>query len=974
MKKLLLLASLALTAIGAWAQDAEDEPVVVTVSSQTGNTWRDGSINNNNGSTVKWQSTDEPMVTIISRDDQNNMGFVKNENGFGSDVDGGWLAFFCNGKKYAIEPQGGWYVTKVTFTAVTNADGVTMTVGRTNYSLSTTPLEFEFDHSKGDDIEWSLSGGSKFCAFVNFEITLDKLDKEEILSSALTKYNFEMFPSICSTEFATEANQAIRDKCDELFDDESLTVNQKYAQLMEFADTLYDKLCKEEISGSYFTFQNRDTGRYLAIGQDESGNYESQMIEDGNDTHAIWLVVYEETSKKFRLHNYETDYDLLNTNSKNNQIPIEAHEDMEVSAPGELFSIIPLRIKLNGEFIYVIEFRDAVENGNYHYIHNSKNAGTIDFPIKWNDAEGSPGSGWFASRKDVNPDGDLAGLLALDNTYVVIFNITQNKYLSSDGNGGICYTENLRPVGVWKYLKHLEGHNDENFALYNEIEKKYVRDLNSAMTETRNSNLQVDNVEGKFETWYILPRNATTSEGADEFVITSFNAENHVTMISELNSMYNYTFGNEPGMYTLSDKSKEQAYNEIKEGISSIVNEDEFDLVKAQEAFDFEFGSTPVIFDMNSVAGPALVRIKTIPENGSTEVAYFTNANFTNTSNTHALEFDHSSDAGNKPSTLFVLSEGKLSSLEDGKYIMTDNNASAITIWESEDVTDNEGLTMDFVDGSEKSVGSYILHYGDYTKDGTLYRAYVFSDGYGANLGSASEAQGWINQLYIQPNWYGYHYNVEYVKTLAVDVDENGFKLWRTPVTVNFGDNADSGAYVVSVAGDKITTALAEKETNYGAGTIFILTKNIVANVVNGDATVAPTAGLGHHAAKAHNVSAQKVYMEIHPDQSPEVAPAGLYFDGADVAQVRMAVKIYDADQAVALDPHSAVIEADKDETTSLQHGDAVMLPLGDSYTTTAISELTADKTVNAVYDLQGRRLAAPRKGINIVNGKKIVL
>lgn len=40
---------------------------------------------------------------------------------------------------------------------------------------------------------------------------------------------------------------------------------------------------------------------------------------------------------------------------------------------------------------------------------------------------------------------------------------------------------------------------------------------------------------------------------------------------------------------------------------------------------------------------------------------------------------------------------------------------------------------------------------------------------------------------------------------------------------------------------------------------------------------------------------------------------------------------------------------------------------------TTAISKINADMTTPAIYDLQGRKLAAPSRGINIINGRKIL-
>lgn len=43
---------------------------------------------------------------------------------------------------------------------------------------------------------------------------------------------------------------------------------------------------------------------------------------------------------------------------------------------------------------------------------------------------------------------------------------------------------------------------------------------------------------------------------------------------------------------------------------------------------------------------------------------------------------------------------------------------------------------------------------------------------------------------------------------------------------------------------------------------------------------------------------------------------------------------------------------------------------------TTGISVPTVDKAnkPNVIYDLQGRKLSKPQKGINIINGKKVVV
>lgn len=53
----------------------------------------------------------------------------------------------------------------------------------------------------------------------------------------------------------------------------------------------------------------------------------------------------------------------------------------------------------------------------------------------------------------------------------------------------------------------------------------------------------------------------------------------------------------------------------------------------------------------------------------------------------------------------------------------------------------------------------------------------------------------------------------------------------------------------------------------------------------------------------------------------------------------------------------------------------AVALPFNAPGNTTQIAEVNAEgKAANSVYDLQGRKLVAPIKGINIINGKKILV
>lgn len=975
MKKLLLLAALALSSgISAWAYDHEPGyETTVTVNSDNGSLYR-----GNNPTTEKWVSWWRSTVSEPQELPQVSFGVVGNVNNIG---DSKQISGHPAGNKELIISAGqlrsctylattenpNWYVSKIEFDATTAVTNARVEVGSDAYII-TDGFHFEYEYDSDEDAGFYIRGNNGDIYLSNFVITIKKMELSEVALRVINKYSFDQYPGLWSVEDALRINEELVNKAEEYHENLLAAL---YENLVEYAEEQLAEVLLPQVNNKYATFKDRATSRYIAAyNKDEYITDEEQaeaacsrMIENGDDMHAIWRITYDETEKHVRFHHYVTDLDLGNNNLQNTELPVYDHSELSADAPGALFTLRPVRIKTGDEILYIVELEDNTDANSRHFIHDNTD---YDFPIKWNSAEVSPGSGWFITLLDINPDGEMAGLKALDseNKDVVIYNSTTGKYLSLTGDNSIGYIDELRPSAIWKIDVEEEDHDNGEIVIKHLLTGKYANSLAGELSTTSNPTLKVVNYVDEHATWNIVNRNvATVPDDADKFTINEITDEQKAQMISDLEAVMVYEIGDEPGMYSYSDTSKDSEYNNLKESVSSINGEDGFDYETANKIFNLK---TPALFDLNSLNGVALIRIKSHPENTLTANAYLTNTN-----SGSAIGYNREQDASSVDNTIFVLHEGKLSTYEGGKYIIDSNNHQAPAVWESDDVSDNNGTSILISEGG-RALGGYLVCYDEYVENGATKRAYIFCN-------NTSTARGAVTTPYeaninAQNNWYGYYFNVEYVKTLAVDVDENGFKLWRTPVTVNFGDNADSGAYVVSVAGDKITTALAEKETNYGAGTIFILTKNIVANVVNGDATVAPTAGLGHHAAKAHNVSAQKVYMEIHPDQSPEVAPAGLYFDGADVAQVRMAVKIYDADQAVALDPHSAVIEADKDETTSLQHGDAVMLPLGDSYTTTAISELTADKTVNAVYDLQGRRLVAPRKGINIVNGKKIVL
>lgn len=989
MKKLLLFASLALTTLSGWAQ-SEETPVFtedeyqIEVNFSTGSlcrkangqyTWSD-----THGAAFKWSSTkveNAPKVSIAVPNESNNLMYVKSltgsdHEGFDDASEGNLLSLYAGGVNYKIyADDANWYVSNISFGITSNIEGVSMTVNRTAYPIAASAHNnFEFQYAYGDDVMLTFTQATRaFVAMPDFVITVKRVVADDVLPAVLNKYNFDKYPQLFTAEAAEAANQAIRDKAEELFATDGKTIPQINEELIAEADAQFEKLCAEQISGHYFMFQNRDTQRYMAVvnsGTEEDPQFESRMIDntEGTDQRAIWLMTWDSANKKFRLHNYESDYDLSNIGGQNQQIPVVEHADLDQQGPGALFSMTPVRIVLGGEELYIVEFRDNADGG-YHYIHDGKR---LNYPIKWNDADGSPGSGWYASMVNVNPDGDLAGLLAFEGKNVIVYNMTTQKYLSKVGETGLGEIDELRPSAIWTFNGYEvnEGHDQANIELKNALSGKYIKNLTSNLTDTDQSALRVDNVEGELETWYIYSRTGT-AEGANKFTITEFTTDNMDQMISELTSKFAYEFGEEPGQYTLGANSDKAEFENIKSSIETIKGEDSFDLKAAQAAYDYEIGD-PTIFDLNALEGPALIRISTIVENTATTKAYVLNSNYS-TESTSVVTYNSNADAADYENTIFVLHEGKIASYLDGKYLKSDGSQAPF-IWNSEDAAENEGNTLVFDGCISKTKGAYSIGY--YEEGNKRY--YMHCAGYNTVYGSATSDQGYVAQLEAQENWYGYFFNVEYVKTLAVSVEENGLKLWRTPVTINFGDNDNNGAYVVKVTGTKITTTQAEASTNYGAGTIFVLTKDINVNVVNGSALEAPVAGLGHHAVKNHEVTPDMAYLTIHEDQNGDAQTASdLYYEGAeDAPSVRLLVKMYDTNDNVKLDAHTPVIAVEKNEYTELTDGGALTLPLGGSAETTQISEVIVGASAPAaIYDLQGRKLATPAKGINIINGKK---
>lgn len=966
MKKLLLLASLALTASAAWAYDNPlGQEKVYDVDLSHGSIYRAGESAPNKWCS-RWTSTDKEPEVVFSTT-LNNITNVSE----GSNL---VFAAGASGCTFTISAENtNWYVSKIEFDCVSEGDdGPRIVVGEDAVMLGTTLQHFEREFAYDEDAVFSLSGKNYKVTTTNFRVTIQKMDQGNLADRVIKKYSFTEFVPLWTSESAQAVNDAILAKAASHADSET-DVAAIDAELRQLAEQQLVEVLLPEANDKYVTFRDRHTSRYMAAfkagetdGETEIAQDCTRMITNGDDMHAIWRLTYDQDAKKIRFHHYLTNLDLGNNNEQNVALPVFDHANINADAPGALFTLRPVRINTAGQSLYVVEMEDATDAASLRYIHDNPD---MTAPIKWNAAETSPGSGWFLSVLDINPDGELAGLLDLKNKPVVVYDVDANKYLAKVGENGIGLIDELRPSAVWNVnIEDADHFENGEIEIKHVVSGKYANNLTDDLAATSNSTLKVIDYVDEHASWYIVSNRSTNvaPEGAHHYIINEVTAEQKAQMVEDMKPYLIYELGNEPSTYSFGNDADDATYNELKGKVDEI-NGEEFDYVTADAIFNLP---APSLFDVNAIAGPALVRIKTAPANTTTVNAYITNSN--NDSNSGRIAFNWDASASTDDNTVFVLHDHKLSALVGGSYLMTDDRTSAPHIWNPENTSgeENDGVEVSFEDITAKEPGAYMFNYGS---DATysMYMLYC-NNGLSDRSGFVSLESAMANN-----NWARLAYNVEYVNQLSVAV-ENGYKLWRAPVTVNFGDYADNGAYVVEVKNNTITTEAAEADTNYGAGTIFMLTKNIIANCVNGDATAAKVAGVGHHAVKNHTFSAGKVYLTVHEDQSAEeVAPAaqGLYFDAPEVEKVRMLVSKYDEDTTVALDAHSPAIEAENTTDAPLAHGDAIMLPLGGSTDTTEILEIAGVKqAADGIFDLQGRRLAAPVKGLNIINGQKTIV
>lgn len=354
---------------------------------------------------------------------------------------------------------------------------------------------------------------------------------------------------------------------------------------------------------------------------------------------------------------------------------------------------------------------------------------------------------------------------------------------------------------------------------------------------------------------------------------------------------------------------------------------------------------------------PKLIRLKNPKTNGTTDYNPTYLASELSTNSDYSTRIGSIVD-GTTDKTIFVWSENTLCGYANGNYMQMNSNHASI--FSGEDLSDNSGsfVVIAPLNGSEQY---YNVVYGINAAGTELFNLYTSGtedSGFYSDRGSRWSYHSNVTNA-------GYYFELEYVDELTVEVA--GDMVWRAPAAVSVASD-DVEIYVVSVKGDEVTTTKADSEV-YAAGTAFVFhgTGSVTATTNTSIGTTDYTANIGgSHARNMYSVPSDKKALKLHVE---EVSAQ------AEESEATTPTVTFDIiTEATALGAHEAVIEIDG---TNLTNEDStVALKLGGTTEVTGIFEIQANEveTVSGIYDLQGRRLAAPAKGINIINGKKVLV
>lgn len=244
----------------------------------------------------------------------------------------------------------------------------------------------------------------------------------------------------------------------------------------------------------------------------------------------------------------------------------------------------------------------------------------------------------------------------------------------------------------------------------------------------------------------------------------------------------------------------------------------------------------------------------------------------------------------------------------------------------------------------------------------------------GANLDHAAGTWTDMASTDAATNGQSRHYifSVENVTELPITIHADGFGSVIAPVALVAPEGATT--YTVTIDGTKVTFTEVETGATIPAGThaYFAATEGTLNVAISNETT--DNAAAGHTSLVGSHMLTQITAEEGMNYYAKTVVPASaanirpMMMNTQQGAPSISLVKLTPADGKVTLPPGTSVIKIPASASDSA----VLSINPANGYDTTGITNIGQNNISNAVYDLQGRRLANPTRGLNIIGGRLI--
>lgn len=543
-----------------------------------------------------------------------------------------------------------------------------------------------------------------------------------------------------------------------------------------------------------------------------------------------------------------------------------------------------------------------------------------------------------------------------------------------EGNSLQAVTAVLDAQAIWQ-LKHVEG---ETFKFYNPSTGTYISANNAT---TSNADDAIVFALEVYNNTKVLFRN--TALTVDNRYLHKNNVDNGIIWFNKNDaaSAFNFVRGaqNIVSVYAsnagvpkvgttflsrVADTQFPALYNDVQEMLSQEVGETYSDIAAAIKSIDASIEA------MNDY-GFYVTLTPLSPDNVGGYKFHYTASRHHSTNQVVVLD-DNTETESN---AIWMYKNGKFLNYSNGYHMELGKNAKANFIGFCNSAADNNGGAVKIYNGHQDETAVQLvfasnrnLHFHNYTSNQTTHFAI-----------NVCGTDGTHGDAY-------HNVRVDVVTQLPVEIHQDGYATFSSPLAVKFADasvdvytevmtNPEDMKFKFAQVSDPANTVIAPNTPVILHGAAG---STVYATIDYSYVSEAAAAALAEEAEEEESVEALKIngssqLATVHTaaeGYTTYVKNSAASFD--DSLNVPF-VKVNSGDEL----PVNAMLLTVNNQNTSVvqENKDNAIITLNHEYTT-GIEEIELVNTdgTTIIFDLMGRRLSEPVKGVNIINGKKVLV